>query len=369
MSEVDVVVVGAGAVGLASAVALARTGLGVCVLEQGERVAGETSSRSSEVIHAGLYYPPGSLKAQLCIRGRDLLYDYCAARRIPHRRLGKLIFAGSQDEVPELEQIAARAEAAGAGALQPLCSSQAARVEPEMARCAAALLSPLTGIFDTHAFAAALEAELEDLGGKVICKTLVTRAERTGERWRIHIEGEAAPVLGARLLVNAAGLHATAMADGIAGLAREHIPTPAYARGCYFAYDRAVPFRHLIYPVPVPGGLGTHLTLDLAGRARFGPNVEWIDTIDTRVSPALHGEFVAAARRILPGLDPAALHADFAGIRPKVRTPAGIATDFIVSGPGEHGLPGLLNLFGIESPGLTASLAIGELVVAKLGHA
>jgi L-2-hydroxyglutarate oxidase LhgO len=367
MNEVDAVVIGAGAVGLACGVALARTGLEVLVLEKGHQVAGETSSRSSEVIHAGIYYPAGSLKARLCIRGRDLIYEYCAKRGVPHRMLGKLIFASSDQELPQLEQIAARADAAGAGAgaLLQLTAAQARRLEPEL-RCVAVLHSPLTGIFDSHAFAVALHAELDDLGGQVVCSTHVTGAERARGRWLVRIAGEDSPVLAGKLMVNAAGLHATTMAHGIAGLSGDCIPEPVYARGCYFGYDRRVPFRHLIYPVPAPGGLGTHLTLDLAGRARFGPNVEWIDTIDYAISPALHGEFVAAARKIWPGLDPAALHPDYAGVRPKVRTAEGISADFIVQGPEEHGLPGLVNLFGIESPGLTASLALGELVAARL---
>ena len=365
MSEVDAVVIGAGAVGLACALALARKGMAVIVLEHAGRIGSETSSRNSEVIHAGIYYAPSSLKAQLCVRGRDLLYEYCARRNIPHRQIGKLIFANTEDELPQLERIAARAEAAGAGTLQALSPRQAREYEPEL-RCSAALFSAASGIISSHDYMAALEAEIEDLGGRVVCKTAVSAAVQQGDRWLISIAGEDSPVLETRLLVNAAGLQATSVAQSIVGLRPSAIPEPVYARGCYFGYNRPVPFSHLIYPVPVPGGLGTHLTLDLSGRARFGPNVEWIERIDYTVSPALHAEFAAAARKIWPGLDPEALQPDYAGVRPKVRTAAGIADDFMVEGPEVHGLAGFLNLFGIESPGLTASLAIGDLVAERL---
>lgn len=365
MNEVDAVIIGAGAVGLACAVALARTGLEVLVLERASRIGSETSSRSSEVIHAGLYYPPASLKAQLCVRGRDLIYAYCADRGVPHRRLGKLIFAISHDELSQLDAIAARAEAAGAGTLQQLSAGQAMRIEPEL-RCCAALLSPLSGIFDSHAYLAALEAELGDFGGQVVCNTRLSGAERTADHWLVRVAGESAPVLTARLLVNAAGLNATVVARSIRELPPEVIPESVYARGCYFSYSRPVPFRHLIYPVPVPGGLGTHLTLDLAGKARFGPNVEWIEEVNYTIATELHAEFLAAARLIWPSINPAALHPDYAGVRPKVRTAEGLASDFIIQGPEDHSLPGLVNLFGIESPGLTASLAIADEVVARL---
>lgn len=365
MSEVDAAVIGGGVIGLACAVSLARRGLQVMVLERAERTGSETSSRNSEVIHAGIYYPPGSLKARLCVEGRDRLYSYCAERGVPHRQLGKLIFAASDVETGELDVIAARADAAGAGALERLDASQARRFEPEL-HVAAALFSPRTGIIDSHAYMLALEGELNDLGGAVVCHTQLTRAQQVDGRWQLWIAGEEGPVLSTRLLVNAAGLHATQTAALIDGLAPTLVPEPVYARGCYFSYGRPVPFTHLIYPVPVKGGLGTHLTLDLAGRARFGPNVEWIDQLDYTIAPHLHAEFLEAARKIWPAIDPDALHADYAGVRPKVRTADGIATDFIVQAPDEHGLAGLVNLFGIESPGLTASLALGDQVAARL---
>ncbi|MCW3796558.1 NAD(P)/FAD-dependent oxidoreductase [Sphingomonas sp. BN140010] len=366
MSDIDVAVIGGGVVGLACAVALARRGLQVMVLERAERTGSETSSRNSEVIHAGIYYPPGSLKARLCVDGRDRLYAYCAERSVPHRRVGKLIFAASEAETAELDVIAARADSAGAGSLDRLDAAQARRIEPELG-VAAALFSPRTGIIDSHAYMLALEGELNDLGGAVVCHTRLTRAERVDGRWQLWIAGEDEPVLGARLLVNAAGLHATQTAALIDGLPPALVPGPVYARGCYFSYGRPVPFTHLIYPVPVKGGLGTHLTLDLAGRARFGPNVEWIDDVDYTIAPHLHAEFLEAARKIWPAIEPDALHADYAGVRPKVRTADGaIATDFIVQAPDDHGLAGLVNLFGIESPGLTASLALGDEVAARL---
>jgi len=365
MSEVDAAVIGGGVVGLACAVALARRGLEVLVLERAERTGSETSSRNSEVIHAGIYYPPESLKARLCVEGRDRLYAYCADRAIPHQRLGKLIFAARSQETSELDVIAARADAAGAGSLVQLDAAQARGIEPEL-DCAAALFSPLTGIIDSHAYMLALEGELNDLGGAVVCHTQLTRAEQAGGRWQIWIAGENEAVVSARLLINAAGLRATQIAKLIEPLPAALIPEPVYARGCYFSYGRPVPFTHLIYPVPVKGGLGTHLTLDLTGRARFGPNVEWIDDVDYTIAPYLHAEFLEAARKIWPLVEPDALHADYAGIRPKVRTAEGIASDFIVQAPDEHGLSGLVNLFGIESPGLTASPALGDEVAARL---
>jgi len=365
VSEIDAAVIGGGVVGLTCAVALARRGLEVLVLERAERTGSETSSRNSEVIHAGIYYPPGSLKARLCVEGRDRLYAYCAERSIPHRRVGKLIFAASDAEAGELDLISARADAAGAGSLERLDPDQAQRLEPDL-NCAAALFSPGTGIIDSHAYMLALEGELDDRGGAVVCHTQLARAERHGGRWRLWIAGEDEPVLSARLLVNAAGLRSTQIAASIDGLPAELIPQPVYARGCYFTYGRPVPFTHLIYPVPVKGGLGTHLTLDLAGRARFGPNVEWIDDVDYTIAPHLHAEFLAAARKIWPRIEADALHADYAGVRPKVRTADGIAPDFIIQSPHDHRLPGLVNLFGIESPGLTASLALGDEVATRL---
>jgi L-2-hydroxyglutarate oxidase LhgO len=335
------------------------------VLEAAASSGTETSSRNSEVIHAGIYYPQGSLKARLCVEGKARLYDYCEARGVAHKRLGKLIFAASDNDLQQLDIIAARGSEAGVDDLRRLSSAEVAAIEPEL-RCAGALLSPSTGIIDAHELMLALLGELEALGGQLVCNTRLDRAERKGDAWLLYVAGEPVPALTVGSIVNAAGLGATRVAHTIEGLAEEHIPVPVFARGCYFSYSRAVPFRHLIYPVPVPGGLGTHLTLDLAGRARFGPNVQWIDEVDYRVDPALHGEFLAAARKIWPAIDGEALQPGYAGVRPKVRTATGISDDFIISGPPEHGLDGVVNLFGIESPGLTACLAMGDEVADRL---
>ena len=367
MHLIDAVVVGGGVVGLACAVSLARRELSVMVLEAAPLIGTGTSSRNSEVIHAGLYYPEGSLKARLCVEGRDLLYTFCSDRGVAHRRTGKLIFAAHPDQQGQLDLIAQRAAQANVDDVRWLTPTQVCAIEPEL-RCAGALLSPSSGIVDAHGLMLALAGELDALYGQVVCNTRVSGAARHKGRWLIRCEDEKEPVLAARMLVNSGGLHATEMARTIEGLSDADTPERVLARGCYFGYAGRVPFRHLIYPVPASDGLGTHLTLDLAGRARFGPNVEWVENLDYSVDPALHPEFLAAARLIWSGIDADALQPAYAGIRPKVRTSAGIATDFLIRGPTDHGLEGLVNLFGIESPGLTASLAIGELVAAKLGH-
>lgn len=366
MAQIDAVVVGAGVVGLAVARRLAQAGLEV-VIADGESDFGTwTSARNSEVIHAGIYYPPGSLKAMLCVRGKALLYDYCSARDVPHRQCGKLIFAASTDQAPALDAILAAAEGAGVTDLQRLSASDARSLEP-MLDCQEALLSPSTGIIDSHAYMRALLADAEAAGAQFARQTRIARLSRCKEGWGIHIESGSGPVVTAPIVVNAAGLTAHLLARQTEGLKRGDVPDVRYARGVYFTYSGRAPFQHLIYPVPVPGGLGTHLTLDMAGMARFGPDVEWIeDDIDYTVDPARHADFLAAARLIWPGIDPDRLAVGYAGIRPKLSGPEEAAADFMISGPDEHGLPGLVNLFGIESPGLTASLAIADVVANKL---
>lgn len=363
MDAVDAIVVGGGVVGLACALALARRGCEVLVLEAAPTFGSETSSRNSEVIHAGLYYPEGSLKARLCVRGREILYSFCADRGVPHRKLGKLVFAGGEAELPALGKVADHARAAGVDDLRWLSRQEVARLEPALPALAA-LHSPQTGIVDAHALMIAMLGEIEALGGQVVCNAPVTGARRGRDGWDVRVGDDPVPVVRARVLVDAAGLAAQRVAAAIEGLDGAHVPPLVLSRGCYFAYHGPVPFSRLIYPVPVPGGLGTHLTLDLGGQARFGPNVQPIDVVDYDVDPGLHGEFVAAAQRIWPALDPSRLRPAYAGIRPKVAAPPGGVADFVIAGPERHGLPDLVLLFGIESPGLTASLAIGEEVAA-----
>ncbi|ATE64056.1 NAD(P)/FAD-dependent oxidoreductase [Rhizorhabdus dicambivorans] len=362
MSRFDAIVIGAGVIGLAIARSLARAGRAVLILEREGAIGTGISSRNSGVIHAGLYYPPGSWKARLCREGRGLLYAYCEERQVAYRRCGKLVVARNDAERPALEAIVARAGAAGGGDLLWLDGADARRIEPAL-DCASALLSPSSGIVDAHGLMLALLGEAEDHGAMLARLAPVDRVDRAAGAWLVHAGGER---VAAPLLVNAAGLDAQAVAGTIEGLNRAAIPPCFLAKGHYFSYAGRVPFDRLIYPVPVPGGLGTHLTLDLAGQARFGPDVEWIDAVDWAVDPGRKDRFVAAASRLWPGLDPDRLQPGYAGIRPKLVGPGDADADFRIDGEAEHGMPGLVNLFGIESPGLTASLAIGDEVAAML---
>ena len=363
--SVQCVVVGAGVVGLAVARALALRGREVLVLEAEDAIGTQTSARSSEVIHAGLYYPAGSLKARLCLRGRAMLYDYCAGRGVPHRRCGKLIVATSDRQTQALQAVAARAQANGVDDLQWLDDAAARRLEPALA-CHAALLSPGTGIIDSHALMLALQADLERAGGMVVLRTRVQAATRTPGAWRVRTHDGA--VLDAGLLVNAAGLHAVDLAQCIEGLPAASVPRAFYAKGSYFSCAARAPFSRLIYPLPESAGLGVHLTLDLAGQARFGPDVQWVDDpLDLRVQAERALGFYDEVRRYWPGLPDGALQPGYAGMRPKICGPGEPAADFLIQGPREHGVPGLVNLFGIESPGLTSCLAIGEHVADLAG--
>ncbi len=366
MRIIDALVVGAGVIGLSVGRKLSISGHETIIIDGEEAFGTWTSARNSEVIHAGIYYPAGSLKAGLCTRGRELLYRYCSDRGIPHRRTGKIIFAADTAQAVRLDVIMAAAAAAGVGDLRRLGAREAAALEPEL-HCHEALLSPSTGIVDSHGLMTALLGEASAHGAIFAARSKATRLTRRSDGWGLHIDGEAEPTLVARNVVNAGGLAAHRLARATEGLAAEHIPDIRYARGVYFTYAGKVPFRHLVYPVPVPGGLGTHLTLDMAGMARFGPDVEWIDAIDYGVDPARGARFLAAARLIWSGIDPDKLRPGYAGIRPKIGGPDDPVADFRIDGPERHGLPGLVNLFGIESPGLTASLAIAELVAARLG--
>ena len=364
-SRVEAVVVGAGAVGLAIARQLAASGVAPLVLDGETGIGMGTSSRNSEVIHAGLYYAPGSLKATLCVRGRHLLYRYCQANGVPHRQLGKLVIAVAPEQAPALDAIAATAAAVGVTDLRDLDGAEAARLEPAV-RCHRALLSPSTGIIDSHAYMLRLLGEAEAGGGSFVARTRVTGLSRQPDGWGVHVDGSDEAVVVAERVVNAAGLFAHLLAERTEGLEAAHRPRVRYARGVYFTYSGRVPFTRLIYPVPVPGGLGTHLTLDMAGQARFGPDVEWIDAVDHGVDPERKPAFVAAARAIWPEIDPDRLQPGYAGIRTKLSGPGEPAADFVISGPADHGLEGLVNLFGIESPGLTSSLAIAEEVTRRL---
>jgi L-2-hydroxyglutarate oxidase LhgO len=355
--------VGAGAVGLAAARALARAGLDTLVVEQADRIGTGISSRSSEVIHAGLYYSPGSLKARLCVEGRDRLWAYCAERGIGHLRCGKLVVAPELVQVAALEAIAATATQNGVEDIRLLDGVEARRLEPEL-RCEAALLSPSTGVFDSHAYMLALQADAEAAGATFAFNAAVTRIGRESRSFTLYANNAPEPVLETRVLVNAAGLGAADLAARVEGLPAEHVPRLHWAKGSFFGLSGRAPFSRLIYPKPEYGGLGVHLTLDLGGGARFGPDVEWVEEIDYAVDPAKAAGFEAAIRAWWPGLPTGRLAPGYAAIRPKLTGPGEPTADFRIDGSAVHGVPGLVNLFGIESPGLTASLALADEVLA-----
>ncbi|SFB95626.1 L-2-hydroxyglutarate oxidase LhgO [Polaromonas sp. OV174] len=358
MEQVDCVVIGAGVVGLAVARALALQGREVMVLEAADAIGTGTSSRNSEVIHAGIYYPQGSLKARLCVAGKQQLYAYCAERGIGHSRCGKLIVANSEAQLAQLQAMLAKAAANGVHDLVWLTREQARALEPQL-ECVAALHSPSTGIVDSHALMLALQGDLEAAGGLVVLNSPLAHARRA--QGAIVLVAADGTELQARSVVNAAGLQAPALARRFAGLAAEWVPPSYYAKGSYFTLSGRSPFSRLIYPVPEAAGLGVHLTIDLAGQAKFGPDVQWVDSSDDLVVDAARGDaFYAEVRKYWPALQDGALAPAYAGIRPKLQAPDEPARDFLIQGPAQHGVAGLVNLFGIESPGLTSSLAIGE---------
>jgi L-2-hydroxyglutarate oxidase LhgO len=358
---VDCVVIGAGVVGLAVARALALAGREVIVVEAAEGIGTETSSRNSEVIHAGIYYPKGSLMARTCVDGRHLLYAYCAEHGVPHRNCGKLIVATDEAESEKLTEIKGRAEANGVEGMRLLTADEAIALEPNL-HCRAALFSPATGIIDSHAYMLALQGDAEGCGAMFAFHSPVEAARVANAGIDLEVGGAEPMKLRCRLVVNAAGLHAPTLAKKIVGLPSDRVPTAYYAKGNYFTLTGRSPFSRLIYPVPVPGGLGVHITVDMGGQAKFGPDVEWIDGIDYTVDPHRADKFYAAVRRYWPALKDGALQPGYAGIRPKIVPQGAPAQDFTLQGPAEHGVPGLINLFGIESPGLTASLALAEQV-------
>ncbi len=368
MERVDCVVIGAGVVGLAIARRLAQSGREVMILEAARAIGTGTSSRNSEVIHAGIYYAPGSLKATLCVAGRDMLYAFCDSHGVGHRRSGKLIVASDADQISQLESIAANAAASGVDDLRWLDAAAVHQLEPAL-RGHAALLSPSTGIVDSHGLMLALLGDAERAGATLVLGAQVTSAAVQADSiaLRIDSDGESIALL-ARSVINSAGLGACDLARRIDGLDAQYVPPNYFAKGSYFTCAGRSPFSRLIYPLPEAGGLGVHLTLDLGGQMRFGPNVKWLDHIDYEVDVDDAPAFAAAVRRFWPALPDGALQPGYAGIRPKISGPGEPAADFRIDGPTVHGVPGLVNLFGIESPGLTASLAIAEEVRGCLGE-
>ncbi|TVU36555.1 hypothetical protein EJB05_18493 [Eragrostis curvula] len=385
----DAVVVGAGVVGLAVARALAMAGREVVVVEAAPSFGTGTSSRNSEVIHAGIYYSPNSLKARLCVRGKEMLYKYCAERGVPHKLLGKLIVATSAAETPKLDMLLRNAKESGVDDLRMMEGSQAMEMEPEL-QCLKALLSPSTGIVDSHSFMLSLLADAENLGTTISYNTAVVGGHVGYDGLELHVseskelqddyvESHVSPQLTLlpKLLINAAGLSAVPLAKTFHGLSQGCVPTAYYARGCYFTLSQSKsPFSRLIYPLPEDGGIGVHVTLDLNGLVKFGPDVEWIDggmdpvscflnRFDYSVNPQRCSRFYPVIRKYFPNLKDGCLEPGYSGIRPKLCGPGQPPTDFVIQGEDVHGIPGLVNLFGIESPGLTSSLAIAEHIVSR----
>ena len=363
--DVDAVVIGAGVIGLAVARRLALAGREVIVIEEEKTIGSHTSSRNSEVIHAGMYYPEGSLKAKLCVAGRKALYAYCAERDIAHKRVGKLIVATSEAQVPKLGAILSRGLANGVDDLRLIDRAEAAALEPEV-NCLAALYSPSTGIIDSQAYMLALQAEAESLGGQFAFMTRVVGIRRRGDAFIVETESSEAAELECAMVVNCAGLGAQEIAHRTEGLAAERIPRRFLAKGNYFSVSGATPFRHLIYPMPMEGGLGVHVTLDMSGRMRLGPDVHWVDRVEYTPVAGLEDSFRTAVRTYWPAIEGRDILSSYCGIRPKISGPGEEAADFRIDGPKSHGVSGLVNCFGLESPGLTSSLAIADKVAEKL---
>jgi L-2-hydroxyglutarate oxidase LhgO len=383
MDQVEVVVVGAGAVGLAVARALALAGREVMVIEKEAAVGQGVSSRNSEVVHGGLYYPTGSLKAKLCVRGKEMLYAYCAERGLPYQQCGKLIVATDASQLEKLAKIEVQAAANGVP-VQRLTREQALALEPEL-QCLAALLSPTTGIVSAHDLMTSLQGDLENAGGMVVLTTQVKSVRFCEQNEALAgvltaqsamdsgANGEAFD-LGFRFLINATGLYAPLLAQRFQGLSAEFVPAAHFAKGNYYSLAGKAPFKHLIYPIPEAAGLGVHLTLDLGGQAKFGPDVQWLEgiqspeQIDYSVDPRRADGFYAEVRKYWPGLRDGQLTPSYSGVRPKITPPAEPAADFVIQSQATHGVRGLVNLFGIESPGLTSCMAIGEEVAQVIAQ-
>ena len=363
MDRVECVVIGAGVIGLAVARALAMRGREVIVLERHDVIGSEVSSRNSGVIHAGLYYPTGSLKARVCVAGKHALYEFCASHGVAHARTGKLVVATGDDQLDAMDVLMERARANGVGDLVRLDSKEARELEPEVA-CTGALLSPSTGIIDVHDYMLALEGDAGAGGAFVALGSPCLGGAVRDDGIRIDVGGTEPASLVGDIVVNAAALGAQAVARSIEGLDPSHIPRLHYAKGNYFHLSGRSPFSHLVYPMPSDAWLGVHVGLDLGGRCRFGPDLHWVDTLDYDVDNARIERFYASIRRYYPALRDGALQPDYTGIRPKIYGPGEIAPDFVIQGPETHGVDGLVHLFGIESPGLTSSLAIAEEVAA-----
>ena len=366
-AEADCVVIGAGVVGLACARRIAQSGCEVLILESEGDIGSGISARNSEVIHAGIYYPTGSLKARLCVAGREQLYAYCAEHGVTARRVGKLVVATASGQIPALHKLMDQARANGVDDLAPLSADEARKLEPQLA-CVAAFQSPSTGIIDTHGLMLSLLGDAEAHGAALARHAPVERGWIDDDgRVTLAVGGAEPMQVTARLLINAAGLGAQAIARSLAGYPADRIPPLHYAKGNYFSLSGRSPFSRLIYPMPEAAGLGVHLTLDLAGQARFGPDVEWLDKPDYDVDPRRGDAFYAAIRTYWPALRDGALQPAYAGIRPKIQAPGAPAADFRIDGPELHGLPGQVHLYGIEFPGLTSCLAIADEVAGRLG--
>ncbi len=365
-ADVEAIVVGAGVVGLAAARGLAASGRETLVIEQHDLIGSEVSSRNSEVIHAGLYYPPGSLRANLCVRGKHLMYAFAGENGVAHSAISKLLVATNEAQVPKLKAIQETALKNGVDDLQPLTAFEAKALEPEVA-CVAALLSPSTGIIDSHGFMVALEGHLTSRGGQVVLSTPVETISRGGDGlYTLHLGGEQPGVVTCKTLVLSAGLHTTELARTLTFGDCYQVPQTYFAKGQYYALSGKSPFKRHIYPMPDGAWLGLHATVDIGGRCKFGPDIEWIDDLDYSFDASKLGKFFDFIRSYYPGLDPSQLHADYTGIRPKLYREGEPVPDFRIDGPEAHGFPGLVVLAGIESPGLTASLAIAEVVLERL---
>lgn len=365
VDSVDAVVIGAGVIGLAVARALAEAGRQVVVIESEDAIGTGTSSRNSEVIHAGIYYPRDSLKARYCVEGRERLYPYCEARGVGHRRCGKLIVATHESQIAGLEELELKARTNGVDDIRWMEGKDAMAMEPALS-CVAALVSPSTGIIDSHGLMLAYQGDAEDAGAMIAFKSPVIGGKVREGGIELRIGGDQPMMLVAADVVNAAGLFAQPVAASIEGLDPATVPPRYFAKGNYFSLSGRAPFSHLIYPAPGAASLGVHLTLDLGGQAKFGPDVEWVEKIDYEVDPSRCEAFCDAVRRYWPGLADNSLQPAYSGIRPKIQAPGEAAKDFVLQGPEDHGVAGLVNLYGIESPGLTASLAIADEVLRLL---